>query len=329
MLPQASQEMSRSDHSFSVARRPLRGDLPSATTAPATSLSTPAFTLVELLVVIAVIAILAALILPALNRGKIAAQSASCKNNLRQWSIALRLYVDETGVYPPFSMGDTATGDVIDWPVRLKPYGASAAGPNDLNRTIKMCPWFARFDMFEAFVGVHPPGDSGSGVGVVGGYGYNLPGFSFTTGKELGLGGVAVHPPALPDRPHRPAEIRLIRDSEVLVPGDMLAIGDSVLGAQTDSGHGLYVMTWTHMPVLWYSVLYDMDFPGADSPLWHPAEGAAFIRQRHGGRWNMAFCDGHVQLFKTRELYNYHSDQVLQRWNRDHLPHPENVSTLP
>jgi len=60
-----------------------------------------AFTLVELLVVIAVIALLASLLLPALTRAKEVANSVKCKSNLRQLGTALAIYIGDHQTYPP------------------------------------------------------------------------------------------------------------------------------------------------------------------------------------------------------------------------------------
>ena len=60
-----------------------------------------AFTLVELLIVIAIIAILAALLLPAFARAKELSRRTACSQNLRQLSLALALYAtDNRDVLP-------------------------------------------------------------------------------------------------------------------------------------------------------------------------------------------------------------------------------------
>lgn len=74
------------------------------------------FSLIELLITISIIAILAALLLPALNRARDMAKSASCFNNLKQLGIAYGTYFSENQDYlPPISHNDNK----IYWPMYL------------------------------------------------------------------------------------------------------------------------------------------------------------------------------------------------------------------
>jgi len=61
-----------------------------------------AFTLIELLVVVTIIALMIALLLPALRKAKGAALLARCGSNLRQNGVAFRMYADEFRGWLPF-----------------------------------------------------------------------------------------------------------------------------------------------------------------------------------------------------------------------------------
>ena len=65
-----------------------------------------AFTLIEVLVIVAVIAILAALLLPALSRGTERARRAYCASSLRQIVLSASLYADEHDDTYPAQAGD-------------------------------------------------------------------------------------------------------------------------------------------------------------------------------------------------------------------------------
>jgi prepilin-type processing-associated H-X9-DG protein len=145
------------------------------------------------------------------------------------------------------------------------------------------------------------PGDKSKGIRYAGGsYGYNQSGV--VPADYLGLG-IAFVPPSL---------VRPVKESEVRVPSDMLAIGDGFLGESTN---------YIHISQWFYRNSGHPPTYGAPNQI-KPA------RERHRGKLNLVFCDGHVEAFKLETLFFDESNQALKRWNRDNETHRELVRGL-
>lgn len=218
------------------------------------------FTLLELLVVIFIIAILAALLIPAVKRGREAAAAAGCVSNLRQLVMANTLYATDHGHYVP-AAADMYSTNLRRWHGARQNAGSAFDGKRGALAPymgalgeIRRCPAAPDF-------ATDIPGHNAFEASC-GGYGYNMLGVGSRILTE-GHNALGVERGVNPGDVRRPTRTIMFADAAFPQP----------YGAPT------YLIE--------YSFIEPRRFPDG-------TPGQPSLHFRHRGRAHVAWCDGHV-----------------------------------
>src|SRR5262249_10088167 len=109
------------------------------------------------------------------------------------------------------------------------------------------------------------------------------------------------------------------RESDIRNPSDMLAFAASILLPASfpdpnSAPRGSFFLSDAFFPPIYNSILFRK-----------PTDDEAIKKypQRHLGRWNVVFCDGHVEYLRAKNLFEITRPEVARRWNYDDQPHNE------
>lgn len=260
-------------------------------------------TLVELLVVMSIIAILAALSGVALSKSKGVARKVTCEGNLRQIGIGISEFAGDFNEYP---LGDNQRG----FAQGLYPECGSC-WYDALNRNCLHLPPLQENNLgfiIPPVLGMwHCPSaqrptawdqDVYRKGWLWVEYGYNEHGLGDHNDANLGLGQVKGSTNRLDYRP--------TPDKDVVSPSDMIAAGDGIIGWGTnylDGSDDIGIVARAGGPQRFNET--------------------QTVLLRHNGCVNMVFCDGHVESPKAAALFSLTNSASLARWNKDHQPHSE------
>ena len=260
-----------------------------------------AFTLLELVIVIAVIAILAALLLPALSRAKEQSRAASCQNHLHQIGLALTMYASETRYYPSILVERTGPASNIradnkTWVDAIQPYY-----PLSWTNSSWHCPSYVAN---KGIIIPLPPM-----LDVLTSYSYNYGGIigegwqgaPKPTGTNQYLLRLGLGRAPRTDTP----------EGAVAAPSEMYAVADARWWIYKHIRESGVAGKWNMSP--WRYVYH----------LASPPREVVHVETTppHGQGYNVLCIDGHVALVKRRDFL--YPPRTAQHWNRDNQPHPE------
>lgn len=221
-----------------------------------------AFTLVELMVVIAIIALLSALLLPVFTQARQKGWQAGCQSNLRQLSMANQLYSADWDEFFVPAAPDLLERDSRRWFGARNHHGRFDASSGALvpylkeNGALRQCPAFQPIQGFD-------PG--------TGGYVYNDVGVGSRLWK-MGYSAQAYH--------------GSLSSAEIVKPAETAMFADGAL----DVGNAVVEYAFLIAPEAVLSQI-----PGAFYPL-DPS-----VHFRHHGIANVIFVDGHLKAMKRSQ----------------------------
>ena len=269
-----------------------------------------AFTLVELLVVIGIIALLIGILMPALSRAREQANATKCAANLHSIGIAMTMYINQYNAYPGHASNVAGVTAAI-WPTRLRLFTNKDQG-------IFHCPsQEAGFEWAK-----DPPAGSGTRAGPNDSrYGYE-PGELvlnvFTVPSSYAYNDWGTYPPTADSKQQKGLggdigfafNVKEVRMAQVKSASDMIAIADGTTDRSWD---------WNIDPLQvdqWPGRIHGGKRPLTGTP-------AALTGDPVGGA-NVLFCDGHVEFHSQRSLITLRAGgqptQMAARWNNDNRP---------
>lgn len=255
-----------------------------------------AFTLTELLVVVGIILVLAGLLSPSLSRAIHGARNVRCLNNVRQLGLGLGNFVNENRVYPLYRNDgfwngtNPEHGPNWEWAVHTQ-----ISGPISKLKVFKPTGrWWDSVSPVWACPAGKKPRNFPSGSAYPG-YGYNAFGLDTSNVTQpCGLGASTENPSS---------GIRPVSDSEIISPSGLIALADGFRGGNGVIADGLDGVGRT----------------GSNKNI--HGDSTTRARQRHSGKANVFFCDGHTESISLNTLFTDLREPALSLWNRDNEPH--------